>query len=156
MIHLECMRYRETLGKIDEKIIHYMRRVFFPFARFAIFIIFFWFGILKVLGASPASPLVLSLLAETLPFITPETFLIYFGIFEIIIGISFTIPRFERFAIMLLLIHMVTTGLPLFMLKTITWQNTFVPTMEGQYIIKNILFIALAVGIASHLHPKQH
>src|SRR3989344_5087812 len=141
MIHLECMRYRETLGKIDEKIIHYMRRVFFPFARFAIFIIFFWFGILKVLGASPASPLVLSLLAETLPFITPETFLIYFGIFEIIIGISFTIPRFERFAIMLLLIHMVPTGLPLFMLTTITWKNTFAPTMEGQYIIKNILLL---------------
>ena len=150
------MEYKKALGTVDEKTIHYMRRIFFPFARFAIFIIFFWFGILKVIGISPASPLVLSLLAETLSFITPEIFLIYFGIFEMIIGISFIIPRFERFAIALLAIHMITTSLPLFMLKTITWQSTFAPTMEGQYIIKNILFIALAIGIASHLHPKHH
>jgi len=28
-----------------------------------------------------------------------------------------------------------------------------VPTLEGQYIIKNLALIAVAIGIASHLHP---
>ena len=155
MIHLKCMSFKNTLGEVDERIIGFTRQIFYPMARFAVFLPFFWFGILKVIGASPASPLVLALLAETLPFISPETFLICFGIFEMIIGLSFLIPHFERPAIALLIIHMVTTVMPLFILKAVTWQSTFVPTMEGQYIIKNILFIALAIGIAAHLHPRR-
>src|SRR3989344_4111130 len=149
------MRYKGVIGEIDEHIIGFTRQIFFPMARFAVFLTFFWFGLFKVLGTSPANPLVFSLLTKTLPFIAPETFLLYFGIFEMIIGLSFIIPHFERPAIVLLIIHMVTTAMPLFVLKTVTWQNTFVPTIEGQYIIKNILFIALSIGIASHLHPKR-
>lgn len=139
----------------DRRITDYANLFFPSIARFSIFIIFFWFGILKVLEASPASPLVLSLLAETLPFITPETFLICFGVLEMIIGIAFLVPRFERPAILLLFIHMVTTVLPLFILKSIAWQSAFVPTLEGQYIIKNLLFIALAIGIAANLRPRN-
>jgi uncharacterized membrane protein YkgB len=143
------------LGKTDEKIIDLMRRIFFPFARFAIFLPFFWFGLLKVIEASPASPLVLALLGKTMPFISPDAFLVGFGIFEMIIGISLLIPHFERPAIALLLLHLFTTMMPLFILPSLTWQRAFVPTMEGQYIIKNILFIALAMGIAAHLRPRR-
>ena len=30
-----------------------------------------------------------------------------------------------------------------------------VPTLEGQYIIKNVVIIAAAMGIAAHLHPIE-
>jgi len=133
-----------------------MSKVFLPFARFSIFIIFFWFGLLKVIDASPASPMVLSLLDRTMPFMNSDAFLMYFGIFEMIIGITFLIPRFTRIAIALLVIHMTTTVMPLFLLKSLVWHSTFVPTLEGQYIIKNILFVALAIGIASHLHTRRN
>ncbi|MCC7436506.1 hypothetical protein IT402_01365, partial [Candidatus Nomurabacteria bacterium] len=53
----------------------------------------------------------------------------------------------------LLLFHMVTTFLPLIFLPSIVWQSAFVPTLEGQYIIKNLVIIATAIGIVSHLHP---
>ena len=149
------MNYKTALGNIDEAIINYMRGIFLPFARFAIFLIFFWFGMLKVIGASPASPMVVSLLKVTMPFISPDIFLVGFGIFEMLIGISFIVPHLERVAIALLLAHMVTTTMPLFMLESMAWQGTFVPTLEGQYIIKNILFIALAIGIATQLRPRQ-
>ena len=144
------------ISRVDETIIRFMRRIHLPLSRFAIFLVFFWFGILKVFEMSPASPLVISLLQRTVPYISPEMFLVGFGIYEVIIGASFLIPKMERVAIVLLTIHLVTTILPLFLLKSLTWQMAMVPTMEGQYIIKNILIIALAVGIAANLHSRRH
>lgn len=147
--------YRYKLEKLDSHIIHFLRRIYFPLARFAIFLVFFWFGFLKVIDASPASPMVLGLLHQTLPFMEPHAFLVCFGIFEMIIGITFLIPHLERLAIALLIPHLFSTTLPLFLMKNLTWSGFLVPTMEGQYIIKNILIIALAFGIAAHLRPKH-
>ena len=110
---------------------------------------------LKVVGESPANPLVEKLLQNTLPFITFNQFIVLFGMFEVIIGLSFLIPKFERLAIFLLGIHMVTTFLPLVMLPEVTWQSLFIPTLEGQYIIKNLAIIGLAMGIASRLQKYK-
>ncbi len=115
------------------------------FARIALFTIFFWFGILKVFGQSPATPLVKSLLKETLPFISPGTFLVLFGIFEVIIGILFLIPKYKKITLILFYLHMIATLLPLFLLSDKAWDGLFVPTLEGQYIIKNIALIALSL-----------
>jgi putative oxidoreductase len=52
----------------------------------------------------------------------------------------------------LLLLHVVLTLLPLLLLPGLTWQSPLVPTLEGQYIIKNLVILAAALGIASHLH----
>ncbi len=59
----------------------------------------------------------------------------------------------ERLVIPLLALHMITTFMPLFLLPSITWAGFFVPTLEGQYIIKNLVIIAAAIGIAAQLHP---
>lgn len=147
------MSYREQLNHIDKTIITGIRTAFIPMARIALFVIFFWFGILKVIGTSPANPLVAQLLHTTLPFLTFEQFIIGFGIFEMIIGITFLIPKAERLAMALLIPHMITTALPLFFLPQIAWQSLLVPTLEGQYIIKNLALVALAFGIAAHLTP---
>ncbi len=146
---------RYKLEKLDSHIIHFFRRIYFPLARFAIFLVFFWFGALKVVDSSPASAMVLGLLQKTLPFMEPHAFMVGFGIFEMVIGLTFLIPRLERLAIALLVPHMISTVLPLFLMKSLVWTSMFVPTLEGQYIIKNILIIALAFGIAAHLRPKH-
>src|SRR4051812_12886795 len=85
-------------------------------ARFSLFIIYFWFGFLKIIGQSPASTLVKDLLlsppihklSSLIPFManmSPNTFVILFGIFEVIIGILFIIPGQERIAIGLFTFH---------------------------------------------------
>ena len=83
-------------------------------------------------------------------------FIVFFGIFEMIIGIAFLVPHLERLAIALLVPHMITTFLPLIFLQSITWQGFLTPTLEGQYIIKNLVIIALAMGIAAHLQPFKN
>jgi uncharacterized membrane protein YkgB len=144
---------RSYLNKFDYWLIHLLRRISIPFARLSLFIVFFWFGILKIIGTSPANPMVADLLNATMPFMSWETFIILFSIYEILIGISFLIPRMERAAIALLIPHMIMTSLPLFFLPMMTWQGFLTPTLEGQYIVKNLVIIALAMGIAAHLHP---
>lgn len=144
---------REYLNRFDDWFIHLLRRISIPLGRTALFIIFFWFGILKIFGTSPANPMVADLLSVTMPFMSWETFIILFALYEMLIGIAFIIPRGERAAIALLIPHMIMTSLPLFFLPEMTWQGFLVPTLEGQYIVKNLVIIALATGIAAHLHP---
>ncbi|MDQ5883158.1 MAG: hypothetical protein QG654_70 [Patescibacteria group bacterium] len=142
-----------SLQKIDSSLINFFRRIFMPSARIGLFIVFFWFGFLKVVGLSPASGVVQRLFENTIPFMEFSTFLVLFGLFECLIGILFLIKGMERVVIPLLLIHMITTFGPLVYLPEETWQKFMVPTLEGQYIIKNVVLIAAAVGIAAHLHP---
>lgn len=142
-----------SLRTIDITVIHLFRKISIPLARFGIFVIFFWFGILKVIGLSPASTLVQALFEQTIPWMEFSTFIILFGAFECLIGILFLIKGYERIVIPMLFFHMVTTFMPLFLLPEVTWTQMFVPTLEGQYIIKNLVVIASAIGIAAHLHP---
>lgn len=143
------------IDKIDYSIIHFFRRAFLPSARIGLFVVFFWFGILKVIGLSPASGVVQRLFENTIPFMNFTTFLVLFGLFECLIGILFLVKGAERIVIPLLFIHMITTFGPLVYLPSETWQKFMVPTLEGQYIIKNVVLIAAAIGIAAHLHPMK-
>lgn len=124
-------------------------------ARTAIFIVYFWFGALKLIGASPAGPLVLALFDKTIGFMPFTLFYTLFAIYEMTIGILFLITGLERVAIFFLCLHLVTTAMPLLLLSDITWQGLLVPTLEGQYIIKNILIAALAVVIGARVAPKS-
>ncbi len=142
---------------IDVSLIQFFRRVSVPSARTGLFVVFFWFGILKVFGLSPAGPLVQALFEHT--FLSTvfgmsfSAFIVLFGIFEMAIGVLFLIRGFERIVIPLLFLHMVTTFMPLFLIPQETWSGFFVPTLEGQYIIKNLVLIAAAIGIAANLTP---
>lgn len=121
-----------------------------PFARFALFLVYFWFGILKVVAESPANPLVSDLLSKTMPFMSFDLFILLLGLFEVLIGISFLFPKFLKFSIAFLAIHMFTTLMPLILLPAVTWTSAFVPTLEGQYIIKNILIISIAMILVAN------
>lgn len=118
-------------------------------SRASIFIIYFWFGFLKLIDSSPANPLVESLLNKTLPFISFDRFIIFLGLWEIVIGVIFLIPKLEKAAITILAVHMITTLMPLFLLPSIAWKNFLIPTLEGQYMIKNLITISLAISIVS-------
>ncbi|MCC6198772.1 hypothetical protein IT401_00970 [Candidatus Nomurabacteria bacterium] len=144
-----------SLRTLDIHLIHFFRRISVPAARIALFVVFFWFGLLKALGLSPAGALVHSLFDQTINWMSFDTFYLLFALFEMLIGILFLIPGAERIVLPLLLFHMVTTFLPLIYLKEATWQRAWVPTLEGQYIIKNLALIAAAIGIAAHLHPVK-
>ncbi len=128
----------------------YLQKSYEPLARIALFVVYFWFGTLKVFDLSPATPLVQALFEKTIPFMSFPIFMILFGLFEMLVGVLFLIKGFEKPAFYLFVLHMLTTLMPLTTVPAATWSSFMVPTLEGQYIIKNIALIALAVGIFTH------
>jgi uncharacterized membrane protein YkgB len=125
----------------------------FTFSRIALFIIYFWFGLLKVLGLSPATPMVHGLFEKMsmgilIPF---DLFIILFGAFEMLIGILFLIGKFRRITLILFVLHMITTIFPLFIMGGMVWDSFGTPTLEGQYIVKNLALIAIVL----HLYKRK-
>ncbi|MFO8151499.1 MAG: hypothetical protein R6T93_14560 [Trueperaceae bacterium] len=112
-------------------------------------IVFIWFGLLKPLGLSAAEPLVLATVAW-MPLFDAQTWLAVIGWWEVAIGVTFLIPQTLRIAIALLFLQMVGAFMPLVILSEVTFQSggvPFAPTMEGQYIIKNLVIIAAALAV---------
>jgi uncharacterized membrane protein YkgB len=116
--------------------------------RVALFVIYFWFGFLKIVSLSPAENLVVHLHRITLTqFISIDKFLILLGTAECLIGILWLVPRLTKFAIVIFLLQISTTFLPLVILREETWHNTLVLSLTGQYIFKNVVLIACAFTI---------
>jgi uncharacterized membrane protein YkgB len=147
-----------TIETIDREIMNRMSRLGEPAIRMSLFIIFFWFGMLKPLGTSAAEPLVLKTV-DWMPLLTAEQWLAVIGWWEVIIGICFLFRRTTRAAIALLFLQMTGTFMPLFILPEITFQSggiPFLPTLEGQYIIKNIIIISAALVIGGSLGSDKN
>lgn len=93
---------------------------------------------------------------KTLPFLSFSQFIVLFGLFEVLIGFVFLFPRLIRLAAGLFAFHIITTFLPLIFLPTVTWQGFLTPTLEGQYIIKNVVLVALVVVLIANLNPMKN
>tara|TARA_B100001113_G_scaffold137976_1_gene113209 strand:+ start:111 stop:527 length:417 start_codon:yes stop_codon:yes gene_type:complete len=124
--------------------------------RVPLFIIFFWFGILKVLKMSPATELIIDTVFW-MPLLSAENWVVIIGYWEMAIGLCFLNKKTTLIAVILMFLQMSGTFLPLVILPEITFQNSnpFLPTLEGQYIIKNIIIITAALIIGrSYLKIK--
>lgn len=141
--------------KIDRKISRFMKKWGIPAMRISFAILFIWFGILKPFGLSAAEPLLKATVAW-MPFWEAELWLGIIGWWEVVIGITFLFKPTTRIAIGLLFLQMVGTFMPLVFLPHLTFQegNLLLPTMEGQYIIKNLLIISAALVIGGTIHYK--
>lgn len=140
---------------MDVRIIGWARRSFMPIARVAFFIIFFYFGFLKLIGLSPASPLAEALTAQTIGSEWFQVAFVALAAIECLIGVLFLVPRATRVVIPLLFVHLLVVSSPLVMVPAYIWSVPLVPNLEGQYIIKNIALVAVAIGIAASTPPLQ-
>ncbi len=146
-----------TFNEIDSKISTFMERWGILAVRISFGIIFIWFGILKPLGISSAEPLVLATV-PWLPVFEGGTWVAIIGWWEVLIGVAFLFKRTLRIAIGLLALQMVGTFLPLVMLPEITFQSGYFPygpTMEGQYIIKNLMIISAALVVGGTVRRQK-
>lgn len=136
---------RTLTDRFDRFVVWTMDAFGIKFARLAMGIVFIWFGALKMIGdLSPAYDLI----AATIYWLTPEIIIPLLGLWEVAIGVAFLFPPTTRLALLLLLPQMPATFLPLVLLPAVTF--TVVPwglTLEGQYIVKNLVVIACALII---------
>ncbi len=116
--------------------------------RVALFVVFFWFGLLKIVGLSPAKDIVTHLHHQTIePFISASYFIPLLGFAECLIGVLWLVPKLTKLTFVIFCLQMFTTFLPLILLPSETWQTDFALTLAGQYIIKNVVLIASAYTV---------
>lgn len=123
--------------------------------RLSLFVIYVWFGAVKLLGLSQASPLAQALTSNT---IGGEYFAAAFttlAIIECLIGLLFLLPRFTRFTVLIALLHMLVVSSPLLLVPGLSWQGLLVPTLEGQYIIKNLALASLMLALLTNSGTEQ-
>lgn len=143
-------QYIQFLRSFDRSLLSLTSRFGVPTLRLALAVVFIWFGGLKAVGLSPAGELV----AATVYWLTPEIIVPLLGLWEVAIGICLLFPPLLRVGLLLLALQIPGTFLPLILLPEVCF--TFAPlglTLEGQYIVKNLVIIGSAFVLGSSLAP---
>ena len=146
----------KRLDQLDLAISKFMRGWGTPALRYSLALVFVWFGLLKPLGLSPAAGLVRETVSW-MPLLEPAGWVAVIGWWEVAIGIAFLFKATTRVAIALLALQMVGTFMPLVLLPGTTFQDGHFPyalTMEGQYIVKNLLIISSALVLGGTVRGK--
>lgn len=143
--------YREQFAAIDTRATELMDRWSIPMLRGSVAIIFIWFGALKPLGISPAAELV----ANTVYWMPPEIFVPILGAWEVAIGICLLYRPLIRIGLLLLFLQMVGTFLPVVLLPDVVFATfPYGLTLEGQYIVKNLVVIGAALVVGGTLREQ--
>lgn len=141
-----------SIKEIDRVLIKTLNRISLPILRISLGAIFIWFGALKPLGNSPANDLII----KTVYWFNPDIFIPILGIWEIVIGLCLLYTPFIRAGLFLLALQMPGTFLPLILLPEVCFVNfPFDLTLEGQYIVKNLVLIGAAIVVGSRLVPLK-
>ncbi len=122
--------------------------------RISLGIVFLWFGVLKFLPElSPAEELATRTIQTlTLGLVEPSLSRPVLAAWEVLIGIGLITNRYLGATLVLLIVQMLGTFTPLVLFPQETWvQFPIAPTMEGQYILKNIVLLSagLVIGAVS-------
>ncbi len=137
----------KSFDDLDIFVTEFMSKWGVTLLRYSLGIIYIWFGALKPMGLSPAQELVENTVYW---FENPSTFVPILGIWEVIIGITMIIKPLIRISIILLFIQMPGTFLPLVLFPEVCFTNfPFGLTLEGQYIVKNLIIISAALVVGS-------
>jgi uncharacterized membrane protein YkgB len=145
------LKFRKQLDALDAALTSLMDRWSIPALRAALGIVFVWFGGLKVLGVSPAADLV----ASTVYIVPAELFVPVLGVWEVLIGLCLLYRPLTRLGLLLLALQLPGTFLPLVLLPDVVYVTfPYALTVEGQYIIKNLVIIAAALVIGSTVRDE--
>jgi uncharacterized membrane protein YphA (DoxX/SURF4 family) len=141
-----------SFDRLDASLTGWMARNGILLLRISLGVVFFWFGFLKFFpGLSPAQTLAGSTIAElSFGWISPETAVLVLAVWECLIGIGLLFGLFLRATLFLLWLQMLGTITPLFLFPELCFVSVpFVPTLEGQYIIKNMVLISAGLVIGA-------
>ena len=138
--------------KIDARLTLWMARNGLVMLRVALGVVFFWFGALKLFpGLSPATELAgRTITVLTFGLIPPDISVPVLAVWECAIGLGLIIGKWMRFTLLLLVAQMAGTLLPLAFFPEATFTRfPYAPTLEGQYIIKNLVLVTAALVLGA-------
>ena len=146
------MRFPPWFSGLDARITHGMAKHGVRLLRISLGIVFFWFGFLKFFpGLSPATELATRTI-EVLTFgaVAEAVAINVLAIWETLIGLGLIFGIAMRATLLLLFAQMLGTITPIFLFPELVFTRVpYAPTLEGQYIIKNIVLVSAAIAIGA-------
>jgi uncharacterized membrane protein YkgB len=141
-----------AFSTLDRTLTRWMARYGVTLLRISLGLVFFWFGILKFFpGLSPAQDLATRTI-ELLTFglVESAVSLPVLAAWEVVIGLGLITGWYMRVTLLLLILQMAGTVTPLFLFPAETFTVLPIgPTLEGQYIIKNIVLVSAGIVIGA-------
>ncbi len=142
----------DKFDQVDSRITAWMARYGILILRVSLGVTFFWFGFLKFFpGLSPAEGLATRTIDMlTFGLIPPEVSIYLLAIWETLVGLGLIFGVFMRVTLLLLFLQMIGTAAPIFLFPNEVFTHIpYAPTLEGQYIIKNLVLVSAALVIGA-------
>jgi uncharacterized membrane protein YphA (DoxX/SURF4 family) len=143
---------RKQFDRLDAFLTHIMARYGVTALRLSLGIVFLWFGALKFFpGLSPAEDLAARTISQiTFGLLSPQIAVFILAVWECLIGIGLIFNLFMRATLFLLWVQMLGTITPLFFFPAEVFTVfPYALTLEGQYIIKNIVLVSAGLVIGA-------
>lgn len=140
------------LEYVDLNITRWLARYSLTFLRLGMGVVFLWFGALKFFPSlSPAEDLALRTIDVLTWGLLPATVsLPILASLESLIGLGFLTGKYMRLTLALLAFQMAGALSPLVLFPgDVFYQLPLAPTLEGQYILKNLVLIGAGLVIGA-------
>lgn len=132
-----------------------LKPISIPLLRIALGVVYVWFGILKIIGASPIADLV----AAMVPFVPADVTVVGLGIAEVGLGAALIANLFVPWVAAIQVLHLLGTfAVFVFQPAVVHTGNPFLVTLEGEFIAKNLVLVAGLLVVAGHsrAHANRH
>ena len=140
------------LEPVDVRLTRWMARYGVVTLRVALGVVFLWFGVLKFFpGLSPAQTLAVETIdLLTFGLIPGGVSLVLLATLECAIGLGLISGRLIRLTLLMLAFQMVGAASPLLLFPGEVFNAfPYAPTLEGQYIIKNVVLVSAGLVIGA-------
>lgn len=138
--------------RVDVTLTEWMAKYGILLLRVSLGVVFFWFGVLKFFpDLSPAQDLA----ARTIDLLTfgivqEQISIPVLAAWECLIGLGLITGKYMRVTLLLLLVQMMGTVTPVFLFPDEVFTRIpYAPTLEGQYIIKNLVLVSAGLVIGA-------
>ena len=144
---------RASWSRLDEKMIKFMSAYGIHMIRYSLGVVFIWFGLLKVAAVSPVADLV----AKIVYWAPPNLFVPFLGAWEVAVGLGLLFNVALRLPLFLFWLQLSGTFLVLVLRTDIAFQggNPLLLTVEGEFVVKNIVLIASGIVVGGAVRRKD-
>ena len=146
------LQMQAWFNRVDEIITRWMARYGVLLLRLSLGIVFLWFGALKFFpGLSPAQELAGRTINQlSFGLLSAQSANLILAIWECLIGLGLITGFMMRVTLLLLFAQMIGTLTPIFLFPGEVFTRVpYAPTLEGQYIIKNLVLISAGIMIGA-------
>ncbi|MBA3239480.1 MAG: hypothetical protein H0T62_14215 [Parachlamydiaceae bacterium] len=139
---------QETVKQIEKTAIREMRNWGIWLLRVGLGVVFLWFGLLKIFNVSP----VVHVIEQTFTFTKDYPgVIIFLGIWEVLVGLGLLFKIYLKITLIFLWLQIGGILMSVFLNPPLFFTgNPFFLTLEGEFVVKNLVILAASIVIGGY------